>query len=334
MDIEGLKKELQGNGIVKEVRDELLNNTKIMAELAFDKVEKEIGHKVGKDDIINDVDKFLKKLLIAETEIYKTIAPQIIKDVIPYYYNKYYNKEEEAKHENMFELVEELEGVYNNIQDYKFEEFITQVCNILSEPMDIICFSQRQSAKTRVGESLQNHLGKIFDIIGTDYEVQSQLDNGGTIMDFIIPSKEKAAMEPSQTINIECQTTLKDRFRLTTGKLTTEHVKKYLATATGCGLINTKDKNDLSIEKVKEIISDNNTTLVVFKEVKDNIVSQIQMYKESIGLESEESKKRKGKIMLTSAECEKLLTLANNKIITYDLLILRDINAINQYWSS
>lgn len=332
MNIEGLKKELQGNGIVKEVRNELLNDTKMMAELAFDKVEKEIGHKIGKDDIINDVDGFLKKLLIAETEIYKNKAPQILKEVIPYYYNKYYNKED--KYENMFELVEGLEDVYNNIQDYKFGEFITQVCNILSEPMDIICFSQRQSAKSRVGESLQNHLGKIFDIIGTDYEVQLQLDSGGTIMDFIIPSKEKVNMEPSQTINIECQTTLKDRFRLTTGKLTVEHVKKYLATATGCGLINTKDKNDLSIEKVKEIISDNNTTLVVFKEVKDNIVNQIEMYKQNIDSEGKGLRKRKGKIMLTSAECEKLLTLAKNKIITYDNLILRDINSINQYWNS
>ena len=89
MNIEELKKELQGNGIIKEVRNELLSNTKMMAELVFAKVEEEIGHEVKREDIVNDVDGFLKKLLIAETEIYKNIAPQVIKQVIPYYYDEY-----------------------------------------------------------------------------------------------------------------------------------------------------------------------------------------------------------------------------------------------------
>lgn len=335
MNIEELKKELQGNGIIKEVRNELLSNTKMMAELVFAKVEEEIGHEVKREDIVNDVDGFLKKLLIAETEIYKNIAPQVIKQVIPYYYDEYYDKYDggEVKHQNMFELTEQLVDIYNNIHQYEIGEFITQVSSLLSEPMDIICFSQRQSAKTRVGESLQNHLSKIFDIIGTTYEVQLQLDNGGTIMDFIIPSKEKVDMEPSQTINIECQTTLKDRFRLTTGKLTTEHVKKYLATATGCGLINARDVSDLSIDKVKEIIIDNNTTLVVFKEVKDMIISKIQDYKQSIEQQNEKVRRGKSKIIVTSKDCDRLLLLSNNKIITYDELILRDINTINKYWN-
>lgn len=335
MNKEELKKELQGNGVIKKVRNELLGNTKRMAELAFQEVEKEVGYKVDRKYIVKDVDGFLKRLIKAETEIYDRIAPQVIGEVIPYYYKNFFEnyKGEEIHYPNMFELTEQLVNIYNNIDTYEPYEFIEQISKILSEPIDIISFSQRQSAKTRVGESLQNHISKIFDIVEVNYEVQQQLDNGGTIMDFIIPSKEKVEMEPSQTINIECQTTLKDRFRLTTGKLTTEHVKKYLATATGCGLITSRDVNDLSIEKIKEIIVENNTTLVVFKEVKDKIISNIKDYKEKLDSGKIPSKKGKNKIVITSQDCSRLLRLSNNKIITYDELILRDINTVINYWS-
>lgn len=329
-----LQKELQGNGIIKEVRKELLGNTKKMAELAFNKVESEIGQKIDGEYIISDVDGFLKKLIIAETQIYQSIAPQVIGEVIPYYYNEYFKDYdgEDVKYPHMFELTEQLVSIYNNIDSYDAGEFIEEVSKLLSSPMDIICFSQRQSAKSRVGESLQNHISKIFDIVNVDYEVQQQLDNGGTIMDFIIPSKEKVEMEPSQTINIECQTTLKDRFRLTTGKLTTEHVRKYLATTTGCGLINARDVNDLSLEKVKEIILDNNTTLVVFKEVKDMIINKIEEYKKNLDLENMKPKKGNKKV-ITQSDCEKLIKLSRNKIITFDQLVLRDINTVIEYWN-
>ncbi|EIW6614813.1 type II restriction endonuclease [Clostridium perfringens] len=335
MNKEELKKELEGNGVIKDVRNELLGNTKKMAELAFKEIENEVGSKIDREYIIKDIDDFLKRLIQAETKIYKSIAPQVIGEVIPYYYKNFFenSKEKELKYPNMFELTQELIEIYNNIDKYQPYEFIEKISKILSEPIDIIAFSQRQSAKTRVGESLQNHIAKIFDIVGVNYEVQQQLDNGGTIMDFIIPSKEKVEMEPSQTINIECQTTLKDRFRLTTGKLTTEHVKKYLATATGCGLITSRDVNDLSVEKIKEIIVENNTTLVVFKDVKEKIINNIKMYKEKLASGKGTTKKGKNKIVITLNDCDKLLRLSNNKIITYDELILRDINVVINYWN-
>ncbi len=45
---------------------------------------------------------------------------------------------------------------------------------------------------------------------------------------------------------------------------------------TGAGIVNKRDTHDFSVDKVKEKIMNNNVTLVVFQEVKDNISLMLQ----------------------------------------------------------
>ena len=145
-------------------------------------------------------------------------------------------------------------------------------------------------------------------------------------MDFVIPSLEAYSTMPDQVINIECQTTLKDRFRLTTGKSTDARIKRYLATATGCGLVTQKDVNDFSIEKVKEIIINNNVTLVVFDDVKSNIITKIRTaYDKAVSEDATSA---------AAIELQNLLRLSNNKIVSYKELINRDIKSILVYWEN
>ncbi len=145
-------------------------------------------------------------------------------------------------------------------------------------------------------------------------------------MDFVIPNLAAIENAPDQVINIECQTTLKDRFRLTTGKSTKSNIKRYLATTTGCGLITERDVKDFSIDKVKEIIMDNNVTLVVFKEVKKAIKDMFEKHKEDL-------EKMSDKVSVVSLkDTERLIKMCDNKIISFEELIMRDIRSVLVYW--
>lgn len=223
----------------------------------------------------------------------------------------------------------ELIKIFDRCKDdsYTFEMFINEISKTTIPIIDTVSFSQKQSAKSRVGESLQNHLANIFDICNVPYETQQQKVDGGTIMDFVIPNVNAIEEMPDQVINIECQTTLKDRFRLTTGKSTDAKIKRYLATVTGAGIVTKRDLNDFSVDKVKEIIMDNNVTLVIFPEVKNSILQRLTKTKEKL-----ESGKNVKNAAISLEELDKLIKLSNKKIITYSELIKRDINSAKVYW--
>lgn len=323
-----LKDEIQGpRGYMKKVRDNYLGATKEMANAAFEKYVRETGLKLTKENILKDIDGTLKKLLIAETSIYNDRSARIMAEVIPYYYQNIFEKEDENYPatsnyiRRMLEIYQKCGG-----KSYREIDFIYEIFEITAPVIDYISFSQKQSAKTRVGDSLQNHLEKIFEVCGIPYETQKQKDTGGTVMDFVIPNLAAIESAPDQVINIECQTTLKDRFRLTTGKSTKANVKRYLATTTGCGLITERDVNDFSVDKIKEIVMDNNVTLVVFKEVKKAIREMLENHKESL-------EQVPDKISVVSLkDTEKLIKMCDNKIISFEELIKRDIQSVLVYW--
>ena len=279
-----IKDEIQGpKGYMKKVRDNYLGATKEMANAAFEKYEKEAGLQLSKENILKDIDETLKNLLIAETAIYNERSARIIAEVIPYYYENIF-EEDDRNYPDTSNFIRQLLEIFKKCAEktYTEEDFIYDIFEKTAPVIDHISFSQKQSAKTRVGDSLQNHLEKIFEVCKIPFETQKQKDTGGTVMDFVIPNLEAIESAPDQVINIECQTTLKDRFRLTTGKSTRANVKRYLATTTGCGLITERDVNDFSVDKIKEIIMDNNVTLVVFKDVKEMIRDMLKKHKNSL----------------------------------------------------
>ncbi len=323
-----IKNEIQGSkGYMKKVRDTYLGATKEMATAAFEKYEKDTGLQLTKENILKDIDGTLKELLIAETSIYNERSERILAEVIPYYYKNIFGKEDE-NYPDTSNYIKHMIEIYDKCRNqlYKEEDFICEIFELTSPIIDHISFSQKQSAKTRVGDSLQNHLEKIFEICGIPYETQKRKDTGGTVMDFVIPNLSAIESAPDQVINIECQTTLKDRFRLTTGKSTRANVKRYLATTTGCGLITERDINDFSVDKIKEIIIDNNVTLVVFKEVKRAIRDMLENHKKSL-------EKSPDKVSVVSLkDIDKLIKMCDNKIISFEELLKRDIQSILVYW--
>lgn len=325
----GIKDEIQGpSGYLKQVRDEYMPDTKAMAELAFEHYKTEIDYELTAAYVEENADEVLKSLFLAETEIFKEKNSEIMNRVLPFYYAKIYGKKDE-KYAETSSKIKDLIEIYNNCKEEAFtiDMFIKKISSVTTPIIDIVSFSQKQSAKCRVGETLQNHLANIFAICDVPYETQQQKVEGGTIMDFVIPKVGAIEEMPDQVINIECQTTLKDRFRLTTGKSTDAKIKRYLATVTGAGIVTDKDLKDFSVDKVKEIIVDNNVTLIVLAEVKERILALLESAKEKL-----EAGKSVHNANVSLDELEKLLKLSDKKIITYSELIKRDIRSVRAYW--
>lgn len=323
-----IKDEVGGSsGYLKKVRDYYLPSSKQMADLALERYQTTLGFEITKEYALEHTDDILKGLFVAETEIFAEKNSSILSSALPYYATKIYKKTDQRYPETSANL-DRLEELLNNCRQNRvdMECFITEISKIIVPIMDAVSFSQKQSAKCRVGNTLQNHLQTIFEKCEIQNTQQQQREDGGTIMDFVIPSLEAYNTMPDQVINIECQTTLKDRFRLTTGKSTDARIKRYLATATGCGLVTKRDVNDFSVEKVREIIVNNNVTLVVFEDVKMNIIEKIMVAHQKAVSEDATS--------AASTELQNLLRLSGNKIVSYKELVNRDIRSIMVYWEN
>ncbi len=321
-----IKDEVGGNtGYLREVRSHYLPSSKEMAKLAFERFQENLGIDISKEYVLNNTDELLKGLFIAETEIFKEKNNSVLSSVLPYYVRTLYGKKDKDYPETSARM-ERLENLLKDCQSKNIElsYFVEEISESVGPIIDVVSFSQKQAAKSRVGNTLQNHLQTILEKCDIPNSPQQQRDDGGTIMDFVIPSLDAYNTMPDQVINIECQTTLKDRFRLTTGKSTDAKIKRYLATATGCGLVTERDIKDITIDKVREIIEKNNVTLVVFADVKANIIAKIQdEYKKS---------KEKAPASATTKELEGLLKLSKHKVISYKELVNRDIQSILLYW--
>lgn len=326
----GIKEEIQGqSGYLKKVREKYMPNTKEMAKLALEKfIATNSDKELSAEYFADNADEILKSLFLLETEIFKEKNEEIMTQTIPFFYTELY-KEHYDKYEETNKIIEQLADIYQKCKkdEYTLEMFIKGITSTTTPLIDLISFSQKQSAKCRVGETLQNHLANIFNKCNVPYDTQQQKIEGGTIMDFIIPNADAIQEQPDQVINIECQTTLKDRFRLTTGKSTDAKIKRYLATVTGAGVVTARDINDISIEKIKEIIMDNNVTLVVLKEVKDKLILMLKG-----ALQKIDETENNSIYSVNRADLVKLIKLGDKKIISFSELIKRDINSTITYW--
>lgn len=325
-----IKDEVQGpKGYLGQIRKNIMPNTKEMADLAMKKLVDKRGRNFEKQEVMSNTDEILYNLFVAETETFIEKDIEIKRGVLPFYYKKIYKKTDENYTETS-KQVEKLTDLYDKCrnQNIDVQSFIKEISDITVPIIDTISFSQMQSAKCRVGETLQNHLSKLFDICEIKYETQQMKADGGTIMDFVVPSFDSIKKSPDNVINIECQTTLKDRFRLTTGKSTDAKIKRYLATATGVGLLTKRDKNDITIGKLKEIIYDNNITLVVFSVVKDNIKLMLDAEKRRYA----GKKKYISKFGLSETDIDNLIELSDRKVISYKELLNKDIQSVLMYW--
>ena len=104
-----------------------------------------------------------------------------------------------------------------------------------------------------------------FNILNFEYERQKSL-RPGEVLDLVFPSLEILLAAQQNAIIVECQTTLKDRFRLSLGKTNdlNREATKFIATLSGVNLITQSDHNDITQAKIDEI-HDNDWQLICLR---------------------------------------------------------------------
>ena len=148
------------------------------------------------------------------------------------------------------------------------EEKLASVIKILQEINDGVSFGMKQSGKTRAGAAFQNYLESFFDRLDLQYDRQQAI-RPGEVLDLVFPNLKLLQERHQDAIIMECQTTLKDRFRLSLGKAHEQvGTTKFIATLTGTNIITASDHLDLTDAKINEI-RDNHWRLVSLREVSE-----------------------------------------------------------------
>lgn len=326
----GVEKELQGTqGLINVVREQFLMSEKQMSEEAYKRYVAKVGHELGTSDIENYADTILKELLFIELDYYKECTGKLLTNALPYYRKNIYGTLDDC-YPNARNLIDDLDEIFYEVKDGKLTEevFTEKVSSKMNPITHLISFSIYQSSKSRAGAAFENHLKKLLDVCKIRNKSQQQEREGKTIIDFVIPSIEEAQKNPAHSASIECQTTLKDRFRLSSGKTITTDMNCFLATPTGVGIFTKKDNKDITVQKVSEIVYEDKMTLVVFPEVQERIKNLLCKNVELIDKGMDIGKGYLGKKDI----CEVLLNQMDTKIITFTQLFKRELPVINKYW--
>ena len=155
-------------------------------------------------------------------------------------------------------------------QDLPNTEKLHQIISNLASIIEYIVSGLKQAAKTRAGYCLENHIQRLFRILDIPFDEQVPTGNDTQKLDLVLPSEAQLIHDPFHALLVECQTTLKDRFRLTQGRRDGfQQAQRFLATATGGNVITMTDNNDITDGKLEEL-REHNIRLIVFQRVQDN----------------------------------------------------------------
>jgi len=250
-----------------------------MSDLAFQEYERENG-RITAGNVRNNISNIIEGCIRIELDRFNRIKGDILQNWI----DDLLNGDNAAQtYPAIFQQVTEAIGVFS--AEMTEQEKLNRITSLTSEINEFIVFGLKQSAKTRAGKCLENHLQRMFEILQIPFEPQVVLDRQK--LDFAIPNLETVSNTPRNTALVECQTTLKDRFRLTQGRRQAiRQAGKFLATATGGNVITMSDDADLTTEKLAEI-TEYGVTLIVFQRVQeflndDNVISFEQFINQEI----------------------------------------------------
>ncbi|MFB6217545.1 MAG: type II restriction endonuclease, partial [Candidatus Aenigmatarchaeota archaeon] len=182
-----------------------------------------------------------------ETELYQEYERKVVNHSPIVFLEEHYEEDNEYPETN--QLFSDLEKIYEEEDNFKdfFEEMYPKLYPLVS----YVSQSASQSRKNRAGKSLESHIENLLEKMEYDFDRQEEVE--GATIDIVIPGMEAFHNNPDYTIFLACQTTLKDRFRLSLSKLpTVNRVRAFIATATGKNLITSSDKEDLTEKKVQE----------------------------------------------------------------------------------
>lgn len=258
-----LKEEVQtSDGFLKEFKQEYMPEPSDMSDKAIEKYEERNGELTA-DFVKKNFNKLLQRMIEIETELYKNYEKKAVNHSPVLFIDEHYKQDTEYTETN--QLISDIEEIFENEDD--FEKFFKKMFPKLYPLTSYISQSASQSRRHRAGSSLESHIENLLEKMGYDFDRQEEVE--GATIDIVIPDMDSFHNNPDYTMFLACQTTLKDRFRLSLSKLpTVNRVRTFIATATGKNVITSNDQNDLTENKVQEI-EDKGYRIIVFDEVKE-----------------------------------------------------------------
>lgn len=280
IDTEEIRKEIQGDGLLNEVRERHLPGSNQMSEQTLKMWEDE-EYKITPDSVKNNADTLLQELISREQKLYNHHQSKVYREALVYFLEEKYGEGQAAlssfgssseedmdytEYPNLQELFTEIEENYNDIDGFipLFEKILPK----LYPAMDAISVSAQQSRRKRAGSSLQNHLMNLLD--RSDIRIDNVKTAGNGQVYYLAKENEPNDVE-AIPVYISCLTTMRDRFRQSLSDppamLSGEDRRRFIATASGTNLITASASEDVTAKKVQEVIEEG-FTLIVFETVK------------------------------------------------------------------
>ena len=249
------------------MRESRIGDTAAQSNRAIERYEQRHGG-ITAEQLRENFSQILAECVQIETEIFNEIADSIRREWMS---DLLGHANRHTDFPNFSNIAQQAIDILS--RDQPAEHNLIDVVAILQRPNDGVSFSMRQSAKTRAGAAFQNFLQHFFKILNFEYERQKSL-RPGEVLDLVFPSLEILLAAQQNAIIVECQTTLKDRFRLSLGKTNdlNREATKFIATLSGVNLITRSDHNDITQAKIDEI-HDNDWQLICLRQVAEELVN-------------------------------------------------------------
>ena len=261
------KKELEEKEIFKIIRDKYFNvNSKNVLKIIRNSYENKNG-KISEENILNNASNIIEEFNDNRKENWNLVKTSIEKNLFIFLLK---DKKNIKKFPIIFKKLNKiLKFNKKHLNKIKMENLLQFIHENTFELSNNFWFSNKQFERRLAGQMLESYLRVMLDILKIRYEYQVAFFEEGQINDIIIPSKKFAKMKPEDSYVIECQMTLKDRFRLTTGKAQTNiNINKISVSLGGKGIVRKGDVTDFSNNKIEEA-KHSGWRMVLLKDVKN-----------------------------------------------------------------
>lgn len=220
--------------------------------------------KLTKENILNNISEIIFNLVSNSTKLWNKTVKDIESNWVELYLTE--TTQNQKKFPNIYKLFKSLHEKEIDIKNPK--QNIINVTSKLGELFSHLVFSNKQSAKSTAGSMLEHHIETLLDACNYKFDSQKSIEEG-EVLDFVFPNIKYAKKNPALCLSVECQNTLKDRVRLTQGKLQHSLIQRHLFTASGLNAATASDHQDLTNNKIKEL-KNSGVILVIYKKVKED----------------------------------------------------------------
>ena len=253
---------LEERRFFKFIRESFFNKKDFKKKLK--KSYEENNQKLSKDHILADTSEIIFYLVSNSTKLWKSIIRDIESNWAELYLTETSNKQKEFP---------KIYKLFNTLHKKKIDskDPVQNTVNITSHLGGLfaqLVYSNNQSGKSNAGSMFEHHIRTLMDVCNYKYGYQESILDG-EVLDFVFPNVKLAKEKPEICLSAECQNTLKDRVRLTQGKLQHIKIQRFLFTASGLNAATKSDHQDLTPNKIKEL-EESGVNLVVFKKVKED----------------------------------------------------------------